>query len=552
MHRSGLSMVVRLLYECGVYLGNAIDLVPPSPANRERYWDNRHFVDINDRLLATLGGSWDFPPKIGGEWRDIPELATCRDDANRLIQQFDPYPPWAWKDPRNSLTVRFWASMVPDLQVVVCLRHPLDVAESLRRWSYSTLEFGLNLWLEYNQRVLADTPSAKRVITHYDSYFVQPQEELQRVLAKLEISASRSTLDRACEAVARRLRHNRQSPIALGPNILPPSVKELYTQMCEEAGVAEAGKSEARSTHPILVVNKPPEPNNFATNVNSAESSDSAADEMWLHNVPGNTANLIVQVNDLTRQRDSLREALVAAEEIRKELEQDQTQLRELLEAVDLHGLRRRQLLDKLRWLSTRLLTGQVRPIERILVVKTSSDFYCSAALDQLTTIFPDARLTLWTEERESEDFYSHEGIERIVLYRNIGSVPQMLRDLRSVRADLIVTQTTYESTYAKMLVLAGILLPGPWLVYDEHANITAAGGLAVKVETAVGSFLAGGRWVNGTIIGVSRAIKFSTQIIAAPVVTVGLLIGAAGHTYRRVRYLRRVGRYADTSSTGG
>ena len=47
-------MVSRLLSQCGVYLGPENELMAPAPDNPEGYWENIHFVDLNDRLLAHL------------------------------------------------------------------------------------------------------------------------------------------------------------------------------------------------------------------------------------------------------------------------------------------------------------------------------------------------------------------------------------------------------------------------------------------------------------------------------------------------------------------
>ena len=59
MHRSGTSMVARLLNLCGLYLGPESELSPPAPDNPEGYWENKHFVGINDRILAHLDAGWD-------------------------------------------------------------------------------------------------------------------------------------------------------------------------------------------------------------------------------------------------------------------------------------------------------------------------------------------------------------------------------------------------------------------------------------------------------------------------------------------------------------
>jgi len=112
------------------------------------------------------------------------------------------------------------------------------------------------------------------------------------------------------------------------------------------------------------------------------------------------------------------------------------------------------EVTEKFRRLSALILNGGDRPIRRILIVKTTSAHYCRATLDQVGSFYPEARLTLWTEERESDEFYLRPDIERIVLYRNLSAIPRMVLELRETRADLVVIQSTAETDYFKMNVL--------------------------------------------------------------------------------------------------
>ena len=57
------------------------------------------------------------------------------------------------------LTYLAWLPLMPTHRLVVCIRHPLDVARSLERRDGMTLEQGLELWATYNQRLLGQIPS---------------------------------------------------------------------------------------------------------------------------------------------------------------------------------------------------------------------------------------------------------------------------------------------------------------------------------------------------------------------------------------------------------
>ena len=47
MHRSGTSLVARLLAECGCFIGQPEDLMPPKPDNPEGFWELLAAFDIN-------------------------------------------------------------------------------------------------------------------------------------------------------------------------------------------------------------------------------------------------------------------------------------------------------------------------------------------------------------------------------------------------------------------------------------------------------------------------------------------------------------------------
>src|SRR5215813_13113765 len=64
MHRSGTSMVARLLNLAGVYLGREDELIPANQGNPEGHWEHARLVEINDAILSELGGGWDCPPDL--------------------------------------------------------------------------------------------------------------------------------------------------------------------------------------------------------------------------------------------------------------------------------------------------------------------------------------------------------------------------------------------------------------------------------------------------------------------------------------------------------
>ena len=235
MHRSGTSLVANLLSLCGVYLGRETDLMPPSSDNEKGYWENFKFVQINEEILQALGGSWDYPPAASDGWHEEDRIAPLKLKAENLLREFADYELWGWKDPRNSITLPFWVSLIPELKIVLCLRHPFEVSQSLRQRNYAANQNGLSLWWLYNQCVLDTSAPANRIVTHYESYFHTPRKELQRVLGFLNISASEDILKRCDDVISRNLRHSRFRTEKLLEESVAPEIFDLYLELCEEA-----------------------------------------------------------------------------------------------------------------------------------------------------------------------------------------------------------------------------------------------------------------------------------------------------------------------------
>ena len=236
MHRSGTSMIMRLLNLCGLYMGPEQDIIRPSRDNPSGFWENSKFLLLNEELLAHLGASWDLPPSADkAAALSSLELPT-RITAEHLIRQFEGKEPWGWKDPRNSLTLSFWKSLIPDLKVVMCVRNPIEVYQSLNRRGGSSFLFSISLWLIYNQYVLRTIPSADRIVTHYESYFNDPEAELHRVADFIGMDVAEETISGAGASVSTDMRHNVATTKQLADLGVSPQIVDLYLMLCGEAG----------------------------------------------------------------------------------------------------------------------------------------------------------------------------------------------------------------------------------------------------------------------------------------------------------------------------
>ncbi len=238
MHRSGTSMIARLLNLCGLYLGRTEALMPLWPDdNEEGYWENLQFQGLNEEILVALGGSWSNPPEMLPGWSEQPSIRLMAYRAKGITAEFEGFSNWGWKDPRNSLTLEFWMSIFPDLKLLLCLRHPFEVAASLgtgRETRNFSLGNALQLWVDYHEHLLETVNPDQLIVTHYDTYFYNPQDELRRLVDQLEMQVDQQTIDAAIGSIKKRLKHQ----IALPPTLLENAgaAIQYYNAFCAMAG----------------------------------------------------------------------------------------------------------------------------------------------------------------------------------------------------------------------------------------------------------------------------------------------------------------------------
>ncbi len=235
MHRSGTSMITRLLNLCGMHLGGEDELMPPQTDNPEGFWENVNFVEINDRILSLLGGSWWAPPNQSSEWAETAALEPLANHAERLIARLKTHEFWGWKDPRNSLTLPFWRQLIPDLRIIVALRHPLEVAKSLYRRDKMPLLYALHLWYIYNTIIWNQWDDKYFFILNYDTALSHPEDSLRSVLRWAGLTAQEANIHKAAGIPNSTLRHHQHTDCGLTAHEHLRHVFSLYERLRSKA-----------------------------------------------------------------------------------------------------------------------------------------------------------------------------------------------------------------------------------------------------------------------------------------------------------------------------
>ena len=228
MHRSGTSMIARLLNVCGLDLGPAYRLLKADRANPWGHFEHRGFLDIDRKLLKYFHATWYGPPDLPLKWEDDPNLSRLLREARALAADFSERRSWGWKEPRASLFLPFWRRAIPNMDFLICLRNPLEVAGSLQSRNRMSVEHGAWLWYLYTLSSLRDTEPCRRLISIFDDYFERRDEEVRRVLAFCGIHDFKhiAHLDSVIKA---ELRHHESGDQLLADDPAVPQVcKQLY------------------------------------------------------------------------------------------------------------------------------------------------------------------------------------------------------------------------------------------------------------------------------------------------------------------------------------
>lgn len=228
MHRSGTSMIARMLNICGLDLGPADRLLKADKANPLGHFEHRGFLDIDRKLLKHFHATWQDPPDLPARWEDDPSLHSLLRQARALAASFPAENSWGWKDPRASLFLPFWRKAIPDMRFLICLRNPLEVARSLEKRNGMGLEHGARLWYWYTLLSLTDTQKCPRLFSLFDDYFESRGEEVRRVLAFCGLGDFKHTALLE-SAIAGELRHHESSDQLLRDEpAIPVECKKLY------------------------------------------------------------------------------------------------------------------------------------------------------------------------------------------------------------------------------------------------------------------------------------------------------------------------------------
>jgi len=197
MHRSGTSAITRGLAALGVFLCN--DFLDAQPENPTGYWEDKGIVDLNERVLKTLGLTWDAVAPVDLTLLESNAMRKLRSAAAAYIRRaFCSNALWGFKDPRTMRVLPFWlgvfAACAVDDSYLLFIRNPMSVAKSLFARQQMPLDTAMQLWLAYGIPFFGRTAGKAMIVVDYDRFMLEPRRELERIARGLAIAPGEKKL----------------------------------------------------------------------------------------------------------------------------------------------------------------------------------------------------------------------------------------------------------------------------------------------------------------------------------------------------------------------
>lgn len=241
MHRSGTTVAAAIVEGLGVDFGPAQGMMEPDPNdNPGGYLEQEAIMDLNEELLEAYRGAWWRPPRLFPGWERARRLRDTRSRATAALSHMYRDGRWGFKDPRFSFTLPFWRSIVGEMDYVVCIRDPAEVAASLlsrfRVTFPDTAGAKLDsralgrLWLRYTRAAMANTQAGRRMIVCHADVLRDGPGQAARIA---EFLGGTAEPDELAAVVDPRLWRNR--PGGLEAVQVPARARRMYERLAAAA-----------------------------------------------------------------------------------------------------------------------------------------------------------------------------------------------------------------------------------------------------------------------------------------------------------------------------
>ncbi len=205
MHRSGTSALAGVLAQFGADV--PAKMMKPTEDNPAGYFESTPVMQLNERILASAGTSWDDWSRIPEGWFKGPRASALKVEARSVLEaEFGASPLFVLKDPRICRLWPFWRDVLTDMGVtplpVIMLRRAEEVAQSIARRDKLPPTVGRLVWLRHHVDAEEYTRGSARVVTSYDQLLNNWRAMLNEVEAMSGFTLPRRSLTTESEVEA--------------------------------------------------------------------------------------------------------------------------------------------------------------------------------------------------------------------------------------------------------------------------------------------------------------------------------------------------------------
>jgi len=210
MHRSGTSAMANIMAHLGGDIGK--DIMPPASDNPAGFYENNKIVSLNDEILLHSNRTWMSIEAAAGSCKtEFAELYYQR--ISKLLKtEYSNKDSILIKDPRLSLTLPVWRKQLDninvDQSVIIMIRHPMEVMESLRRRNNIPQHLSALLWLHYTIEAERNSRGLKRCFVRYSSLIDDPASTMKYIASSLGINIEGKELSKNSYFLDKSNRHH--------------------------------------------------------------------------------------------------------------------------------------------------------------------------------------------------------------------------------------------------------------------------------------------------------------------------------------------------------
>jgi len=198
MHRSGTSLVSRILDKSGIMMGKDL----------QTDHESKFFIQLNKWIYQNAGADWARPKAL----EELIDYAPARKQVEEYLRiriasssskkfsgrnlkngLFDMDSKWGWKDPRNGPSLPIWKDIWPEMKIIHVVRHGVDVAaslhsRSLKNWAEDEGRF--KKWTKMYKWRSSKSPIRKgqraATLTHALEFWAEQMDVEKKVIQSYE------------------------------------------------------------------------------------------------------------------------------------------------------------------------------------------------------------------------------------------------------------------------------------------------------------------------------------------------------------------------------